>query len=75
MTIRRMRIACWITKATDTHTHTHTHTEYVILIDLHLQQWLQQRASLLRHSTLPVLYSTERIQQLHLISTPNDENT
>ena len=27
--ILRMRIACWITKATDTHTH----TEYVILID------------------------------------------
>ena len=24
--IRRMRIACWINKATDTHTHTHTHT-------------------------------------------------
>jgi hypothetical protein len=25
--IRRMRFACWITKATDTHTHTHTHTQ------------------------------------------------
>jgi hypothetical protein len=32
--IRRMRFACWITKATDTHIHTHTrtHTEYVIII-------------------------------------------
>jgi len=29
MTIWRMRIACWIPKATNTHTH--THTEYVIL--------------------------------------------
>ena len=25
--LRRMRIACGITKATHTHTHTHTHTE------------------------------------------------
>jgi hypothetical protein len=25
MAIWRMRIACWLTKATDTHTHTHTH--------------------------------------------------
>jgi hypothetical protein len=23
--IRRMRFACWISKAADTHTHTHTH--------------------------------------------------
>ena len=27
MTLGRMRIACWITKATHTHTHTHTHTK------------------------------------------------
>jgi hypothetical protein len=26
MTIWRMRIACWVVKATYTHTHTHTHT-------------------------------------------------
>jgi hypothetical protein len=31
--IRRMRFACWITKATD------THSEYVILIAFTLQQW------------------------------------
>jgi len=30
-TTRRMRIACWITKATDTHTH----SEYVILTAFH----------------------------------------
>jgi len=30
--IRSMRLACWVTKATDTHTHTHTHTDYVILL-------------------------------------------
>ena len=28
-TIWRMRIACWITKTTDTHTH--THSEYIII--------------------------------------------
>jgi hypothetical protein len=38
--IRRMRFACWITKATD------THSEYVILIAFPPQQWLHERASL-----------------------------
>ena len=38
MTIRRMRIACWITKAAD------IHTEYVILIAFPLQQWLCEGA-------------------------------
>jgi hypothetical protein len=40
--IRRMRFACWIIKATD------THSEYVILIAFPLQQWLRERASMLR---------------------------
>ena len=38
MTIRRMCIAYWITKATS------THWEYVILIAFPLQQWLYERA-------------------------------
>jgi hypothetical protein len=38
---RRMRFACWITKATD------THSEYVILIAFPRQQWLRDRASML----------------------------
>jgi hypothetical protein len=42
MTVRRMRFACWIPKATN------THSEYVILIALLMQQWLHERASLLR---------------------------
>jgi hypothetical protein len=37
--IRRMRIACWITKATD------RHSEYVILIAFAWQHWLCERAS------------------------------
>jgi hypothetical protein len=36
--IRRMRFACWITKATN------THSEYVILIALPREQWLRERA-------------------------------
>jgi len=36
------RIACFILKATN------THTEYVILIAFPLQQWLHERASMLR---------------------------
>jgi hypothetical protein len=41
--IRRMRFACWITKATD------THSEYAILISFPRQQWLRERASVLRY--------------------------
>ena len=40
--IRRIHFACWITKTTD------THSEYVILNAFPLQQWLQERASMLR---------------------------
>jgi hypothetical protein len=40
--IRRMRFACWMTKATD------THSEYVILIAFARQQWLRERASIIR---------------------------
>jgi hypothetical protein len=39
--IRRMRFACWITKATD------TYLEYVILIAFTRRQWLRERASML----------------------------
>jgi hypothetical protein len=34
-----MRIACWVTKATD------THIEYVILFDFAWKLWLRERAS------------------------------
>jgi hypothetical protein len=49
-TIQHMRISYWITKATD------THWEYVLLIAFPRQQWLRERASILRlYVTLPVL--------------------
>ena len=47
MTIRFMRFACWIPKATD------TQSEYVIFIVFPRQQWLRERASVLRY-----MYST-----------------
>jgi sensor c-di-GMP phosphodiesterase-like protein len=40
--IRSMRIACWMTKSTD------TYSEYVILIGFPLQQWLHEHASMWR---------------------------
>jgi len=44
MTIRRMRIASWISKATD------THSEYVIIIAFQLRQCLREWASMLRYT-------------------------
>jgi len=43
MTIWRMRFACWMTKATD------THSQCVILNDFPLQIWLCERSSMLRY--------------------------
>ena len=41
---RRMRIACWTAKTTD------THSEYVILIAFPHKQWLRERALSLRYT-------------------------
>ena len=49
MTIWRMRIACRTNKATN------TYSEYVILIGFPLQQWLGERASLLRYTHIVLL--------------------
>ena len=51
--IRRMRIACRITEATD------THSEYVILIAFPRQHWLRKRASLLRYAYIAWLVIVE----------------
>jgi len=48
VTMWRMRIVCWIPKATS------THSGYEILIAFLLQQLLQERASTLIRTTLPV---------------------
>jgi hypothetical protein len=49
MIIGRMRFACWITKATD------THPEYVILISFPVQQWLHESALMLNHTHIVCL--------------------
>jgi hypothetical protein len=49
MTIWRTPIACRVTKATD------THSEYVILSAFLMQQWLNERGSMLRHTYLASL--------------------
>jgi hypothetical protein len=49
MTVWRMRIACWIRKATN------TRSEYVILNDFPLQQWLRERVSMLRYTYIACL--------------------
>jgi hypothetical protein len=49
MTIWRMRIACGIPKATN------THSQYVILIVYPLQPRLNERASMLRHAYIDCL--------------------
>jgi hypothetical protein len=50
MPILRMRIACWIPKATN------THPEYIIFIAFLLQQWLRQRPSMLRYTCIACIF-------------------
>jgi hypothetical protein len=50
--IRRMRFACWIANATD------THSEHVILIAFPLQQWLRERNSVLRYMYIASLVNS-----------------
>ena len=49
-TIWRMRFSFWITKATN------PHSEYVILISFPQQQWLHERASLLRYTYIAYVF-------------------
>ena len=59
-TTRRMRFACWLTKATD------THYEYAILIASPRHQWLRERASglLYKHTACPVQKRPLTLSQL-----------
>ena len=59
-----MRIECWIPKVTNTHTQTHTQ-QYVILIALTRQQWLHERASMLRYTNIACLLSYY-ISKIHI---------
>ena len=50
MTIQRMRFSYWMTKVTD------THSQCVILIAFPLQNWLRERASMLRYRPMYFAY-------------------
>jgi len=60
MTIRRMRVAYWIPKATN------THSQYVVLIAFPLQQWLYESPSMLRYTYMA------RIVVRYYQGTPSD---
>ena len=49
-TIRRMRLACWITRATD------TQSECVTLLAFPLQQWFEECASMLLYTHICLSY-------------------
>ena len=55
MKIRRMRIACWILKATD------IQSEYVIIIALTPQQWLQERAPRSRYTYIACIVKSQAL--------------
>jgi len=50
MTVWRMRIACWVPKATN------TYSEYAILIACPLQQWLHERTSVLPYMYIVCIF-------------------
>ena len=52
VTMWRMRIVCWIPKATN------THTGCVVFIAFPLQQWLNESASVLRYTYTACLFSS-----------------
>ena len=56
MTIWRMRIACWIPKATD------AHSQYVIINVIPVQQWLHERALMLRFTYIASLVIRKYLQ-------------
>jgi len=60
-TIWRMRIPCWIPKATN------THSDYVTLIACPLQHWLHESASLLRYTYTVCLVKYEFLIRVYLL--------
>ena len=66
MTRWRTRIACCITKAAD------THSEYVILIPFPLQQWLYERAWMLRYTYVACIVSFKMFVWTPIFPTPMD---
>ena len=61
MTLWRMRLACWITKATN------THSDYVILVAFPLQQWLHERDSMLHFTYIPCLVIDQYVSSVDIV--------
>ena len=51
MTIRYMRVACWIPKGTD------IHSQYVTLAAFPLQHWLYESSSMLRYTYIAIFFN------------------
>jgi hypothetical protein len=66
--IRRMRLACWMTKATG------TYSEYVILVAFPWQQWLRERACNVI-STVPVLCDIYMHVKCHMTNVSRQNGT
>ena len=60
VTIWRMRIACWILKATNTHTH----SKCVSLIAFRLQQCLHERTLMSHYSSFSALFMIILVRDL-----------
>ena len=56
-TTQRMRLACWVTKATD------THSQCLILTAFSRQQWLRERATILRYTYIASLVSSTPVEK------------
>jgi len=69
MTIWRMRVACWITKATL------TRLWYVILIDFPLQQWRHECTSVLRYMHIARLDSMDLCRRRHHVNVAGEYMT
>jgi hypothetical protein len=67
LTLWRMHILCWVSKATN------THSENVILIDFPMQLWLHERASMLRYTCIACLVNT--IRSVHILTTVEHDTT
>jgi hypothetical protein len=61
VTIWRMRIGCWIPKATNTHSEHVTRCFFVILIAFPLQQWQHERAPMLRYAHTACLVTDDEL--------------
>jgi hypothetical protein len=61
MTIPRMRITCWISKAT------YTHSEYVILIYFERQRCLHERASIVLCKYIACLVTLKLAQGINFV--------